>query len=52
MGSPFINAINKMFDTYYYDEEMSNMSFEYQLISQEDSLKNISIDGASIFRMR
>lgn len=52
IGSPIINAINKMFDTYYYDPAMSIMDFEYQLVSQQEAFKRIDITGASLVRMK
>ena len=42
LGSFVIQPINKMFATYYYDPSMSNMDFDYQLVSFEDSLKRVS----------
>lgn len=42
LGSLFLNAINKMFATYYYSSEISAVGFEYQLVSLEDSLKIVS----------
>ena len=41
IGSFFLQPINKMFATYYYDPEMSKMDFNYQLVSFEDSLKRM-----------
>ena len=41
LSSHFLQPINKMFGTYYYDPEMSKMPFDYQLVSFEDSLKRI-----------
>ena len=40
--SRFIQALNKMFATYYYDPEMSKMDFDYQLVSLKDSLKRVA----------
>lgn len=42
LGSFVLQPINKMFATYYYDPEMSEMDFEYQLVSFEESLKRVS----------
>lgn len=42
VGSHFLQPINKMFATYYYDPEMSKMEFDYQLVSFEDSLKRVA----------
>ena len=41
LASHFLQPINKMFGTYYYDPQMSQMPFEYQIISFEESLKHI-----------
>lgn len=41
MASRFLQPVNKMFGTYYYAPEMSQMPFEYQLVSFEESLKRI-----------
>ena len=51
IGSPFIRSINKMFADFYYVPEMSTYDFDYQLISQADSFKNIDISGASLAHM-
>lgn len=40
--SLFLQPINKMFATYYYDPEMSKADFNYQLVSLEESLKKVS----------
>lgn len=42
LGSFVLQPINKMFATYYYDQEMSKMDFDYQLVSFEESLKRIA----------
>ncbi len=42
LGSHFLQPINKMFATYYYDPEMSKMEFDYQLVSLEGSLKRVA----------
>lgn len=42
MGSFFLQPINKMFATYYYDPEMSKMDFDYQLVSFEESLRRVA----------
>ncbi len=39
--SHFIQPINKMFGTYYYEPEMSKMPFHYQIVSLDESLKRI-----------
>lgn len=41
LGSFVLQPINKMFDTYYYAPEMSKMDFDYQLVSFEESLKQM-----------
>lgn len=41
LGSFILQPINKMFATYYYDPEMSHMDFDYQLVSFEESLKQM-----------
>lgn len=42
LGSFVLQPINKMFATYYYDPEMSQMDFDYQLVSFEESLKRVA----------
>ena len=39
--SPFIQSINKMFATYYYDEKMVEVNFEYQIVSEKESYEKI-----------
>lgn len=41
LGSFVLQPLNKMFATYYYDPQMSKMDFDYQLVSQEESLNTI-----------
>ena len=41
LGSFILQPINKMFATYYYDPEMSKVDFDYQLVSFEESLKQM-----------
>ena len=41
LASHFLQPVNKMFGSYYYDPQMSNMDFDYQLVSFEESLKRI-----------
>ena len=41
LGSFVLQPLNKMFATYYYDPEMSKMDFDYQLVSFEESLKQM-----------
>ena len=42
LGSFVLQPINKMFATYHYDASMSEMDFDYQLVSFEESLKRVS----------
>ena len=42
LGSFILQPINKMFATYHYDPSMSEMDFDYQLVSFEESLKRMS----------
>ena len=42
IASRFLQPVNKMFATYYYDMSMSKMDFDYQVVSFKDSLKIIS----------
>jgi UDP-glucose 4-epimerase len=42
LGSFVLQPINKMFATYYYDQQMSKMEFDYQLVSFEESLHRIA----------
>ena len=41
LSSFVLQPINKMFATYYYAPEMSKMDFDYQLVSFEESLKQM-----------
>lgn len=43
MGSFVLQPINKMFADSYYEPSMSEYGFEYQLVSFEDSLKDIDV---------
>ncbi len=43
MASPFIQSLNKMFATYYYDEKMSEVEFEYHVIGEKESFEKIKI---------
>lgn len=49
LGSFVLQPINKMFATYYYDPNMSQMEFDYQLVSFEESLHRVaeSLNNAS-----
>ncbi len=42
LTAPFVVAIAKMFSSYYYDPTMSEMSFDYQIVCQEDSFSFMS----------
>ena len=42
LGSFVLQPINKMFATYYYHPSMSEMNFDYQMVSFEESLKRVS----------
>ena len=42
VGSFFLQPLNKMFATYYYDPMMSKYDFEYQVVGFEESLKRIA----------
>ena len=42
MGSLVLQPIIKMFATYYYNPKMSKMEFDYQLVSFEESLKQVA----------
>ncbi len=44
LGSPFINSLNKMFATYYYDEDFSKVDFAYQVVSETESFECIAKD--------
>ena len=43
LGSFVSQPLNKMFASYYYDSEMSKVDFDYQLVSQEESFKNLEV---------
>ena len=42
LGSFFLQPLNKMFATYYYDPKMSVADFDYQVVGFEESLKRIA----------
>jgi len=42
LGSFFLQPINKMFSTYYYDPKMSEYPFDYQLVSLDESLRIVA----------
>lgn len=43
IGSPFVNAVNKMFADYTIDESMSEYDFDYRTVSLSESLERISV---------
>ena len=43
LGSFFLPAIPKMFADSYYEQDMSRMDFDYQVISFEESLKGLDV---------
>ena len=51
LGSPFFVSINKVFADYKIDMDLSTYNFDYQLVSQEDSFKSISLENVSIRHM-
>lgn len=42
LGSFVLQPVNKMFATYYYDPQMSQYDFDYQLVSFDESLKRVA----------
>ena len=42
LGSKFLQPLNKVFASYYYDPQMSKMNFEYQVVGFEESLKRVA----------
>nr|WP_320059171.1 NAD-dependent epimerase/dehydratase family protein [uncultured Bacteroides sp.] len=42
LGSKFLQPLNKVFASYYYDPQMSKMDFEYQVVGFEESLKRVA----------
>ena len=47
LGSFFLQPLNKMFASYYYDPVMSKMDFDYQLVSQDESFEGLEITEAN-----
>ena len=43
LGSPFVQSLNKMFASYYYDPSMSKYAFEYQLVCQAESFEGLEV---------
>lgn len=46
VGSWFLPQVSKIFASSYYEPSMSKYDFDYQLVSFEDSLKNLEITNA------
>lgn len=47
LGSFFMPQIPKMFANSYYEPGMSKYEFDYQIVSFEDSLKDLEISDAN-----
>lgn len=47
LGSFFFQPLNKMFASYFYDPKMSEMDFDYQLVSQEESFEKLEVTEAN-----
>lgn len=47
LGSFFLQPLNKMFASYYYDPKMSEYDFEYQIVSQAESFEGLEISEAN-----
>ena len=47
IGSFFLQPLNKMFASYYYDPKMSKTDFEYQIVSQEESFNDLAMTEAN-----
>lgn len=47
LGSLFLQPLNKMFASYYYDPEMSEYDFEYQIVSQEESFGKLEVSESN-----
>ena len=45
LGAKFLQALNKMFASYCYDQAMSTYDFDYQRVSFDESLRRVS-DGS------
>lgn len=43
LGSFFLQPLNKMFASYYYDPNMSQYDFEYQIVSQAESFEKLEV---------
>ena len=47
LGSFFLQPLNKMFASYYYDPKMSQYDFEYQIVSQDESLEGLEVSESN-----
>lgn len=47
LGSFFLQPLNKMFASYYYDPKMSQYDFEYQIVSQAESFEGLEVSEAN-----
>ena len=47
LGSFFLQPLNKMFASYYYDPKMSEYDFEYQIVSQSESFEGLEVSEAN-----
>lgn len=47
LGSFFLQPLNKMFASYYYDPKMSEYDFEYQIVSQAESFERLEVSEAN-----
>lgn len=47
LGSFFLQPLNKMFASYYYDPKMSQYDFEYQIVSQVESFEGLEVSEAN-----
>lgn len=47
LGSFFLQPLNKMFATYYYEHSMSEHDFDYEVVSLEEALTQLEITEAN-----
>jgi len=47
LGSFFLQPLNKMFASYYYDPKMSQYDFEYQIVSQAESFEVLEVSESN-----
>lgn len=47
LGSFFLQPLNKMFASYYYDPKMSEYDFEYQIVSQKESFECLEVSESN-----